>query len=193
MSYHRTSEAAPPCGAATMTVCTNHLALCHLVENALPGSVPETRSDAELLVPKVVELEHDRIALAAVRARVLAQIGDQVLDPLRDERLLASSGRIDISLAIRRVVLLLVGGPTGAAVVIALASGFPTPGEVLRLLFVSAPPAPPHSLSLRIRTDVPCVFCVSVGNRAGLSAPAKPPGRRCAKMQAAATGSGAVW
>jgi hypothetical protein len=75
-----------------MTVCTNDLALCHLVENALPGSVPQTRRNAELLVPKVVELEHDWIVLAAVRAGVLAQIGDQVLDPLSDKNLLASSG-----------------------------------------------------------------------------------------------------
>jgi hypothetical protein len=92
LSYHRASETAPLRGAASMTVCTNDLALCHLVKNALPGPVPKTRPDAELLVAKVVELEHDRIALAAVRARVLAQIGDQILDPLCDERLLAFAG-----------------------------------------------------------------------------------------------------
>jgi hypothetical protein len=91
LSYHRTSEAAPFSGAAPVTVCTNHLALCHLVKNALPGSVPETGCNAELLVPEVVELENDRIALAAVRAGVLAQIGDQELDPLSNERLLAFS------------------------------------------------------------------------------------------------------
>ncbi len=148
MSYHRTSEAAPLRGAASMTVCTNHLALCHLVEDALPGSVSKASPDAELLVPKVVELEHDWIALAAVRAGVLAQIGDQVLDPLSNERLLAFPGRIDISLAVGRVVLLLVGSPAGAAVVIPLASGFPAPGELVKLLFEVAAPASTHSLSL---------------------------------------------
>jgi hypothetical protein len=57
LSYHRTSEAAPLGGAASMTVCTNDLALCHLVDD-------------------VVELQHDRIPLAAVDARMLAQVGD---------------------------------------------------------------------------------------------------------------------
>lgn len=148
MSYHRASETAPLRGAASMTVCTNDLALCHLVENALPGSVSKAIADAELLVSQMVELEHDRIGLAAIHARVLAQIGDQVLDPLSDGSLPASPGRIDIPLAVRRVVLLLVGGPAGAAVVIPLASGFPTPGEVLRLLFLPAAPASPHISSL---------------------------------------------
>jgi len=55
-----------------MTVCTNHLALCHLVEDALPGPVPEPCPDAKLLVSKVIELEHDRILLTAVHARMLA-------------------------------------------------------------------------------------------------------------------------
>ena len=71
MSYHRASEAAPLCGATSMTVCTNNLALCHLVEDALPLAVSETGSDAELLVAEMVELEDDRIGLAAVHARVL--------------------------------------------------------------------------------------------------------------------------
>jgi hypothetical protein len=59
-----------------MTVCTNDLALCHLVEDALPIAVPEPLSDPELLVPQVVELQHDRIALTAIDTRMLTQIGD---------------------------------------------------------------------------------------------------------------------
>jgi hypothetical protein len=51
-----------------MTVCTNDLALCHLVEDALPIAVPEPVVDPELLVPQMVELQHDRIPLAAVDA-----------------------------------------------------------------------------------------------------------------------------
>ncbi len=72
LSYHRTSETAPLCGAASVTVCTNHLALCHLVEDALPRTVPEAVPDAELLVPKMVELQDDRIGLAAVDAGMLS-------------------------------------------------------------------------------------------------------------------------
>jgi hypothetical protein len=53
-----------------VTVCTNDLALCNLVEDALPIPVLKALGDAELLVPEVVELEDDRIGLSAVCARV---------------------------------------------------------------------------------------------------------------------------
>jgi hypothetical protein len=59
-----------------MTVCTNDLALCHLVEDALPIAVSEPLADSELLVPQVVELQHDRVPLAAIDARMLMQEGD---------------------------------------------------------------------------------------------------------------------
>jgi hypothetical protein len=41
-----------------MTVCTNDVALCNLIEDVVPVSVPDAGGDRELLVPKVVELEH---------------------------------------------------------------------------------------------------------------------------------------
>jgi hypothetical protein len=86
----------------------------------------------------------DRIGLAAVHARVLPQKGNQVLDPFGDGRLPALLGRVDISLAVRRVVLLLVGGPARAAVVVPLAPGFPPPSEFIDVLFMAAAPASPH-------------------------------------------------
>jgi len=92
LSYHRTSEAAPLGGAATMTVCTNHVALGHLVENALPSAIPKALPDGELLIPEMVELEDDRIALAAVDTGVLAQERHQILDAFRNQSLLATSG-----------------------------------------------------------------------------------------------------
>ena len=73
MSYRCTSEATPYRGAASMTVCTNDLALCHLVEDALPGSLADPAADREFLVPQMIELEDDRVVLATVGARVLAQ------------------------------------------------------------------------------------------------------------------------
>lgn len=92
MSYHRASEAAPLRGAATMTVCTNDVALGHLVEDALPPAVSKPLSDGELLVAKVIELEDDRIALAAADTRVLAQVSHQVLDAFGNQSLLAAPG-----------------------------------------------------------------------------------------------------
>ena len=81
MSYHRANEAAPLSGAASMTVCTNDVALCHLVEDALPVSVPKALADPELLVAEMVELEDERIGLAAVDARMVAKVVDQIGDP----------------------------------------------------------------------------------------------------------------
>jgi hypothetical protein len=55
-----------------VTVCTNHLALCHLVKGALPISVPQALADAEALVPKMAELEDHKVGLAAVDAGMIA-------------------------------------------------------------------------------------------------------------------------
>ncbi|HWM62763.1 MAG TPA: hypothetical protein VNP96_02110 [Solirubrobacterales bacterium] len=74
MSYHRAAEAAPASGAASVTVCTNHLALCNLVEDFLPFMAPPALGDAEFLVPEMVELQHDRIGLAAVDAGVFVTV-----------------------------------------------------------------------------------------------------------------------
>jgi hypothetical protein len=75
-----------------MTVCTNDVALGHLVENALPCAISKPLSDAEFLVPKMIELEHDRVSLAAINARVLTQVGHQVLDAFSNQSLLATFG-----------------------------------------------------------------------------------------------------
>jgi hypothetical protein len=38
-------------GSASMTVCTNDLALCNLVEDALPVAIAGAFGDAELFAP----------------------------------------------------------------------------------------------------------------------------------------------
>ena len=68
MSYRRAKETAPLGGAAPVTVCTNHLALCNLIEDVLPFATSDAACDPELLVPKMVELKHDGIALTAIDA-----------------------------------------------------------------------------------------------------------------------------
>ena len=72
MSYRRTRESATAGGSASVTVCTNDLALCHLVENALPLAVSKAGGDAEFLVAEMVELQDNRVSLAAVCAGMLA-------------------------------------------------------------------------------------------------------------------------
>jgi hypothetical protein len=78
-------------------------------------------------------------------------IGDQVPDSLGNQGTLALHGGIDVSLAIRGVVLLLVAGPAEAAIVVALPFGFSTPRELLNWLVSLATPTSPQ----QTRTDVP--------------------------------------
>ena len=61
-----------------MTVCTNDVALDHLVEDALPVPVAKALANPEFLVAKMVELEDKRIGLAAVGARMVSKIVDQI-------------------------------------------------------------------------------------------------------------------
>ena len=155
MSYHRANEAAPMSSAASVTVCTNDVALGYLVEDALPASLPEALSDAELLVPEMVELKHDGVCLTAVGARMIAEIGHDVGGPLGNNSLPSTVRGIDISLSVRGIVLLLVSRTTRPTVVVALTASLPPPGEILKRLLGFASPAPLHDPSLQIRTDVP--------------------------------------
>jgi len=66
LSYHRTHEPATTSGSATVTVCTNHVALHHLVEDTPPASISQALGDSELLVPEMVELEYQGVALSTV-------------------------------------------------------------------------------------------------------------------------------
>jgi hypothetical protein len=56
-----------------MTVCTNDLALADLVEDRLPSVIAHAFGDVEALVAEMVELEHQRIGLAAIDARLAAK------------------------------------------------------------------------------------------------------------------------
>jgi hypothetical protein len=71
-----------------MTVCTNYVALCNLIEHVVPIAAPNARRDPEFLVSQVVELQHHGIALAAVDAGMLTQEGDQELGSLFDQSLI---------------------------------------------------------------------------------------------------------
>jgi hypothetical protein len=114
-----------------VTVCTNYVAGVDLVEHGLPATITETRGDVEVLVSEMVELEleHERIGLATVDARVVSEEGDEIGGALSDERLFPAYGVRDIALAVRRVVLSFVGRSAGATVIVSLPAGPATPGE----------------------------------------------------------------
>ena len=73
-----------------MAVCTNHLALRNHVQHGLPAAVAETPGDVELLVPEMVELEDERVGLAAVDAWSLAQERNEGGHALGNQRAFSS-------------------------------------------------------------------------------------------------------
>jgi hypothetical protein len=90
LSYPRTDKSSPKGGSPTVTVCTNHVAGGDLVEHGLPVVVAQAAGDVEVLLPEMVELEDERIGLAAVSTWPLAEELDEIGGPLRDQRLFAA-------------------------------------------------------------------------------------------------------
>jgi hypothetical protein len=82
LSYRRANEAAPPRGATPVTVCTNDVALCNLIEHVAPITAPDAGRNRKSFISEVIELEHDGIGLAAVDARMVAEIGHEEDEPL---------------------------------------------------------------------------------------------------------------
>jgi len=138
LSYRRTRETSTTSGPATMTVCTNDVTLRDLVQDSLPVAVPESLADIERLVATMVELQDNRIGFPAIDARVQPKERDEVHRALRDQRSLAPLRFVDVPLAIGRVMLLLVGGSTRTAVVVALPARLTTPREFLHGLALRA-------------------------------------------------------
>lgn len=87
MSYRRARESGPEGGSASVTVCTNHVALVDLIQDSLPAVVPQALGDDEALVAQVVELEHERVALAAVYAGMRGEEHDEIRGPLQGDGL----------------------------------------------------------------------------------------------------------
>jgi hypothetical protein len=124
-----------------MAIGTDDLALLDLGEDVLPGPFTHALADAELFFSQVVELQDERIALPAIHAWMLAKERDEIGGALGDDSLRAATGGIDVALLVARVVLVLVGGSTGAAIVVALPTSSSPPGEFVQRFLLLAPPA----------------------------------------------------
>jgi hypothetical protein len=61
-------------GSATVTVCTYHVALGNLVEDAGPASIADAWRYIERLIALMVELQDERVVFAAVRARMSPEV-----------------------------------------------------------------------------------------------------------------------
>ena len=80
-----------------MAVGADHLTLRDLVEHGLPPARIDLGCDVEELVAKVVELEHERIGLPAVRARMVVKIVEQIAGPLDPVAPPDRSGLVDVA------------------------------------------------------------------------------------------------
>jgi hypothetical protein len=114
-----------------VTVCTNDVARGDLVQDGLPAAVAKSLRDLEPLFAEVVELEHDRVVLAAVGARTPAEELDKVFGTLDRKRLLAGHRLRYVARSIRGIVLAFVVRAALRAVVVPLPTCFATPGESL--------------------------------------------------------------
>jgi hypothetical protein len=109
----------------------------------------------EALIPEMVELEDDRITLAAVHAWVDHEVVKEVSGPLQRETLPHDPRLIDVPLPVRGVVLLPVGGSTGTAERVALPSTLAAPGELVdRLQLTAAVALPLLVVRFHLRTYV---------------------------------------
>ena len=90
------------------------------------------------LVAQVVELQNDRIRLAAVDARMARRSTRSGTSCARGRRSASRVSLIDVALLVRQVVLAVVVGVARAAVVVPLALRLAPPSEVLDRLELSA-------------------------------------------------------
>jgi hypothetical protein len=157
LSYRRAQETSTTDGSATVTVCTNHLALVDLAKDGVPIPVPHPGGDTEFLFGQVIEIEHDRVCLPAVDAGMLAEKRDQEPHPLIDKSLFPPPRRRDVALTVGKVVLSVVGRATGAAVGVTLRRGPAAPCECGGSLDLTASTAP----AIRIRIGHEHMFPVA--------------------------------
>jgi hypothetical protein len=128
-----------------VTIGADDLALGDLVEYRLPATIPDAGADVEALVALMIELEHDWIRLSpqstqgcAAKYSISDRLRSSASPRLRRARVL------DVLGTVRDVMLMVVIGAARPAVVIALATGLPSPRKIVDRPDLLAAPAPPH-------------------------------------------------
>ena len=131
-----------------MAVGADHIALGDLSEHRGPGSVPQAAGDVELLVRPMVELEHHRVSLPAILARVLGEERQERDRSTVDLSTSPCTSVLDVAITVRGVVLLLVRGTAEVAVAVPLALRRSTPckGGKGQMVFAAATSASPHDV-----------------------------------------------
>lgn len=102
-----------------MAVDTHNVTLSNFGKDHLPISFADPMRDQELLVPKVVKFEDDRICLPTVSARMFGEVFEDESGPLGQSLLGVGCRAVDVALPILQVVLSLICLPACFAEVVA--------------------------------------------------------------------------
>lgn len=114
-----------------MAVRADDVAFGHLVDDRLPVADANSAGDGELLVAQMVEFQNDRIGFAAIDARMIAEELQEVRRAFRHDSRGSALRIVEVAVLVGGVVLSLVRGAAGTAVVVALAALDATPSEVV--------------------------------------------------------------
>jgi hypothetical protein len=120
-----------------MAICADYVALGDLVEDCLPVAHTDASRDVELLAAEVIELENDRIALAAVCAWMPTVLNDK-RRAFGDQSVSPTRRRSNVTLPVLQVVLPFVGGPARAAVRVEFPECASVPGKLRGRLKLAA-------------------------------------------------------
>ena len=127
-----------------MAVGANDIALLHLGQDVFPRPLAHALADAESFFSQMIKLQDERVVLPAIGAGVFTKEGHEIGSALGNDSFPAPPGGIDVALLVTGIMLVLVGGPTWPAIVIALPERFPPPSKINQRLLLVAAPADPH-------------------------------------------------
>ena len=116
-----------------MAIGANNLALGDLIEDLLPRTLAEALRNVEPLVTEVIELQDERILLAAVDAASLAEEVEEIFRVLLRQTLFAPRRLCQVAVAVREEV-----GLARATVGMELFERRPVPGELRDRLQLAA-------------------------------------------------------
>lgn len=136
-----------------MTVGAGYLTLFDFREDVGPRTVGERLPNSEAFVPQVVEVQYDRIGLAAIDTGVGSEVFDEPDHALEPHLTPSGAVYLDIPRLVPLVVLLAVLRAARTAIRVALSCLRPLHGEVIQRLHLAASGTALHLTILRGPSD----------------------------------------
>jgi hypothetical protein len=138
-----------------MAVRANHIALRDLIKDRSPAPPADASGDIKFLLAEMIELEDDRIGLAAVGAWMCTEVVNEKRRPLRDERVSPTNRGGNVALSICDVVRSFVSSTAWTAVRVECSKGSAVPRKLRGRLHVAAAAATAVLLVVRHERTFP--------------------------------------